>query len=112
MKEANEAAQADPVGANPNEEISAVAVNEQRLWTSVSTANFDGDGEKELCNFINGSMGRHLRTDSTESLQALPWPESSRTFRGAILPEEHLEFYSRMRAEGSKYRVPGFLATS
>eukprot|EP00961_Rhodomonas_salina_P094987 1278053-Rhodomonas_salina.2 len=38
------------------------------------------------------------------------WPLTHQTFRGAVLPTEHLAFYQRMR--GRQYRVPGFLATS
>ena len=41
-------------------------------------------------------------------LGAGDWPERGECFRGAALPAAHAGFY----AAGTKYRVPGFLATS
>mmetsp|Transcript_29194 Transcript_29194/g.69321 ORF Transcript_29194/g.69321 Transcript_29194/m.69321 type:complete len:530 (+) Transcript_29194:158-1747(+) len=95
----------------------------QRLWSSTSR----GCGDRELCSLLNDA----LRSDEPALMAPLavfartinaglitrrslagplPWPPNHETYRGAVLPQEHLQWYQRMA--GRKYRVPGFLATS
>jgi len=103
------------------EGLSDVGGFAQRMWSSATP----GHG-REFCSMVNdairgddSSLMQHLavfaRTMNAglitrRTLDVVPWPPKSETYRGAILPERHLQFYIRMT--GHKYRVPGFLATS
>ena len=104
---------ASAIGMNENN-ISEAAL---QLWTS--TALFDG--KRELSHIFNES----IRRDKKKLLKyVLPiakvmkvmltarrgqFPPSGITYRGAVLPREHLWFY---KLPGRQYRVPGYLATS
>eukprot|EP00039_Didymoeca_costata_P002830 m.62946 g.62946 ORF g.62946 m.62946 type:complete len:420 (+) comp11546_c0_seq2:85-1344(+) len=92
-----------------------------RFWTSAKI--FPGYG-KELCFCLNEA----IRRDELNLMQPLSviarsinkvcvtrtsepassFPPDACVYRGAVIPKEHIPFFS----VGKKYRVPGFLATS
>lgn len=91
----------------------------QRLWTSGVSAS---KRKVELCSFVNAA----IRADHEPLMQHVAvlarainelcifrradqenvkFPPKGQTFRGGLLPSEHLSFF----APGKKYRVPGYV---
>ena len=100
----------------------------QRLWTSACKLN----DRLELCSMINGVIRGDtpelvelvtplcrcinelcISRLSPEIAQKLPYPADCCTYRGGVLPSEHVKFFADLlKSKNKKYRVPGYLATS
>lgn len=109
------------VAGLPTSGDAAVAVAAQRMWTSNKTLR-----GRELCSIINAAIRadcdspllapvalivRAINKMCITRLSVLHgYPADGVCYRGSGLPDEHRAFYDCM--VGSKYRVPGFLATS
>ena len=94
-----------------------------RMWTTAETIN-----GVELCGMLN----KAVREDVPEVMEAvaviaramnfhcvargpsklIAWPSESTTYRGSALPQCHRAFFTQMFKQGTKYRVPMYLATS